>query len=412
MPEVTTSTWWQRLWEPFWAIPVATSVGAVALGLLLPTLDDQTWIPMLFHGGPAGARSVLSTITTAMISVTGLVFSITMVVLQLASSQFTPRVLGSFLDSRITQVTLGVFTGTFLYALTVLRSVREPFEGNDGFVPQLATSTAYVGVVASVAFFLAFIHHITSSIQVSQVIRATASATLQTLDKMLPEQQDQTSVRGEPPRWEPSPTSQCRPVRLERSGGHIAGLDYRRLVDLASTHDVVITVSTQVGEYVPAGVVIAGVWGEGDSLARVADDVVGLIDVESGRELRQDVGFGIRQLVDIAERALSPGVNDPTTAVEVIDALHSILRPLVGRHVPSAHATDGDGLVRLVYRPQTVEQLLDLAVREIAYWGRSSIQVPNRLRCLLDDLEDVALPEYRSTIRDLRALVDRWEERP
>ena len=160
------------MWQPFWAVPLALATTSIALGLGLPMLDEAAWrgIPVLFQGGPDGARSLLGTIASAMISVTGLVFSITMVVLQLASSQFTPRVLGTFLDSRITQVTLGVFTGTFLYALTVLRSVRGASEGIEEFVPQLATSVAFAGVVASVGCFLAFIHHITQSVRVDHVI--------------------------------------------------------------------------------------------------------------------------------------------------------------------------------------------------------------------------------------------------
>lgn len=413
MPEVSQMPWWQRMWEPFWAIPLATSAGAVVLGVALPALDQVIWpwMPVLFDGGAAGARSVLGTVTTSMISVTGLVFSITMVVLQLASSQFSPRVLGSFLDSRITQATLGVFAATFLYALTVLRSVRNPIGDDPGFVPQLATGAAYVGVLASVAFFLAFIHHITTSIQVSHVVRRTKLATRRTLDRMIPEDQQDTATRGEPPQWEPSGG---RPLDVPNDGEdlYLTDIDYRRLVDTAAKAGVVVTVTRRVGDFVPHGSALAQVWvdDEPEDVDALVDDVSGHLTLGTDRTLRQDVAFGIRQLVDIGERALSPGTNDPTTAAQVVDALHAVLRVLVQREVPNAHVTDDDGAVRLVYRPQTVEQHLALAVNELAYWGRSSLQIPPRLKALVDDLQTVSLPQYDGALADARREIERWEE--
>ncbi|MDO5684325.1 MAG: DUF2254 family protein, partial [Propionibacteriaceae bacterium] len=138
-PRVRPQPWWSRMWRPFWAVPAACAVGAVVAGLFLPQLDRTLGaeLPFVFPGGPDGARSVLGTIAGAMISVTGLVFSITMVVLQLASQQFTPRLLGTFLQSRLSQGTLGSFIASFVYALTVLREVRGEQSGN-AFVPQLS----------------------------------------------------------------------------------------------------------------------------------------------------------------------------------------------------------------------------------------------------------------------------------
>ena len=135
-------SWWDRLWAPFWAVPLAATVASLALGVLLPAAEGSSsaQLPFVFPGGPDGARSVLGTIAGAMISVTGLVFSLTMVVLQLASSQFTPRLLGTFLQSRLTQATLGSFIASFVFSLTVLRSVRGDATG-DAFVPQPVSYT-------------------------------------------------------------------------------------------------------------------------------------------------------------------------------------------------------------------------------------------------------------------------------
>lgn len=166
-------------------VPIAISVASVGLALLLPAIDGlvASEIPLFFHSGASGARSLLSTIASITISITGPVFSITLVVLQLASSQFTPRILGSFLESRVTQFSLGMFVGTFLYALTVMRSIRT----DPDFVPQLATSFAFFMVVGSMGMFLAFIRHIVLSIQIPEVIFRIQLSGIESLDNVMPE---------------------------------------------------------------------------------------------------------------------------------------------------------------------------------------------------------------------------------
>lgn len=178
-PSVASRSVWRDLWSPFWAVPVACVVAALVLGVVLPIAEEgfDAELPYVFQGGPSGARGLLGNIATGMISMTGLVFSITMVILQLASSQFSPRVLGNFLGSRITQATFGVFTATFVYALTVTRYVRGDYGETSAFVPQVSVTLAFLLVVACVGCFLAFIHHITTSIQVSKVISGIGDRT-------------------------------------------------------------------------------------------------------------------------------------------------------------------------------------------------------------------------------------------
>lgn len=445
VPDASPRPWYLRLWDRFWAIPVVCVALAIALGLTLPRMDSLLTpaFPHLFHGGPDGARAVLSTITTAMISVTGLVFSITMVVVQLASSQFSPRVLGTFLRSRITQLTLGVFTGTFMYSLTALRSIRDPIGTGDTFVPQVATTFAYVLVIASVGFFLAFIHHITSSIQVASVIEAVRRDTAATCERMLPEGLEPSEISWAPQRAEASPSGLSGPDVEELAwaddGGHVTDVDYRRLLRLAREHDITVELTVQVGEYVPRTGRLArverighravaastevtepcartadanatsdgetrqdGALGENQLSDEIRDQIVECVAVGCERSLRQDPAFGFRQLVDIAERALSPGVNDPTTAVQSLNALHSLLRVLVARQSPSGRVVDEDGTLRLLYRPQSVAQLLDLATEEIIHWGKGSIQVPRRMLVILDDLEEACRQEYRPQLRRIR----------
>ncbi len=404
VPSVPTASWWTRLWSRFWALPLAIVLAALLTGALLPLVDARLahYVPYVFQGGPDGARSMLGTIASAMISVTGLVFSITMVVLQLASSQFTPRVLGGFLDSRITQSTLGVFTASFIFALTVLRSVRGDTQERGEFVPQLSVSVAFLLVLASVGYLLAFIHHITVSIQVSQVISGIGDRTMALIEEIYPD----FAAGGYPlgPTW--SPTPDAASVCIDALGhGHVVHFDYDVLLACARELDAVVVTEVSVGGFVPGDMPVVRVWGTDSLPERTAARLRRAIGLSSERTMRQDVVFGFRQLVDIAERALSPGINDPTTAVQVIDELHRMLRILVGRATPSPYIADGDGVVRVVHRPASVEYLLTLAVEEIAHYGETSLQVPRRLFAMVDDLVDVSDERYAGALSRVRTLI-------
>ncbi|MDO4239287.1 MAG: DUF2254 family protein [Micrococcus sp.] len=177
---------------------------------------------MAFPGGPAGARSVLGTIASAMISVTGLVFSITMVVMQLASRQFSPRILQDFLSTRITQWTLGVFVASFVYALTVLREVRGAADDAEAFVPQLSVSLASLLVLTAFVLFLAFIRTIMSLIQVSQVVSRVGDATCAAVAEHFPEEDTVPEQADWEPRGTPLPGPDGRPPRPRGRGGRAA----------------------------------------------------------------------------------------------------------------------------------------------------------------------------------------------
>ncbi|MFZ2259871.1 MAG: DUF2254 family protein, partial [Luteococcus japonicus] len=231
---IPQTTAWQRLTSHFWALPAMVTLISFAVGLGLPRLDAlfPTQWRFIFPGGPDGARSVLSTIAGAMISVTGLVFSITMVVLQLASSQFTPRVLKEFLSDRAAQYTLGIFIGSFVYALTVLREVRGGFDGQTAFVPPMSVSLAYVLVLASMGQFLVFIHRVTSMIQVSEVVSRLGDRTTALVEKIFTEA-DSEVRRGD---WRVSGDPQ--EVGLDGRHGHVVEVDEQALVSLAHEHDL------------------------------------------------------------------------------------------------------------------------------------------------------------------------------
>lgn len=405
LPRTRAISRWDRLWRPFWVLPLMFVIIAVILGYVLPELDRvlHRGLPYVFPGGPDGARSMLGTIAGAMISVTGLVFSITMVVVQLASSQYSPRVLGDFLASRVTQATLGMFAASFTYALTVLRSVQGDSGTGDAFVPQVSVTLGFLLVLASVGMFLAFIHHITRSIQVSSIVSDLGDATLDVVRRYLPEQTAPGARLGTV-EWDGG-ASRVQQTLSAQEHGAVVELDHRGLVAHAAEHDLVIEVLLQVGQFVPEGRPSIRVWrtiGTEPPSEEQLDPIRRMVAVEQDRFLNQDPALGVRKLVDIAERALSPGINDPTTAVQVLDELHRILRLTVTRaELPALVSRDGH--LRLVHRPQRVDQMIDLALAEPLHYGRDSLQVPRRIVALLDDILTVALEEHRPQLELWRA---------
>ena len=385
--------WARKLFTPFWVVPSLWCLGAVSAGLLLPELEQANprWFPLLFQGGATGARSLLSTIAGAMISVTGLVFSITIVALQLASSQFSPRVLRTFLDDRIPQNTLGVFAASFLYSLTVLRSVIEGTTSRSESVPQLAITLAYLLVLGSVAMFLWFIHHITLSISVGSVITQLGIETR----AMLPDHVGRSAPLGELTSFD------AQRVVVAARSGVLDVIEVATLRRVAQQHDVRIEVLHRRGTFVPEGAPLAMV--HGGAATEDWDALVNRgLELAPERSMQQDHSYGLRQLVDVAERALSPGINDPTTAVQVIDQLHDLLRRLGGQPDPDGVELDDDGIVRVVTREWTFGDLFDLAVDEIAHWGSEGVQVPQRLDAMFADLAVGVEPQFRTIVQAKR----------
>ncbi|MBD8868904.1 DUF2254 domain-containing protein [Nocardioides donggukensis] len=388
-----TRPWFERAFDPFWVVPALWCLGAVVAAVLIPAVEGPAGrgVPLLFDGGPAAARNVLSTIAGAMISVTGLVFSITIVVLQLASSQFSPRVLNTFLDDPVTQHTLGVFASSFVYALTVLRAVRDAPADGEPFVPRLAVTVAYLLVLAAVGMFLAFIHHITQSISVSTITHRVADQTRDLIERSRPSGQ----VAGPRPEL---PDMEHQTTVVAQRSGYLDSLDLQGLQRLARRRGARLEVLYPLGSFLPEGAPAVMVRTQEPPGEGWDDDVAAGLGIARERTMHQDPTYGFRRLVDIAERALSPGINDPTTAVQVIDELHDVLRRMAATADPWPVWYDEEGTPRLVTTEWTFAQYLDLAVDEIAHWGADGLQVPARLREMLVDLQVVAGAEHRETV--------------
>ena len=381
----------------FWALPTLCVLVAVVLALGLVRLDralDEGLGRVTFGAGPDGAREVLSAITSSMITFTGLVFSITIVVLQLTSSQFSPRVLRTFLRDRVTQFALGVFVATFVYAVLVLRTVSSL--DDDRFVPSVATTVGLGLLLLSVGMFVTYIHHVATAIQVSSIIRSIGNETRAAIDRRFP-----------PGGQEPAPDP-VAPLLGPVAGvvpspdfGVVVRLDERALVEAAADAGVLLRTRLHLGDFVPQGAPLLHVHDpDGDGLERLnLVRVQAAVHLGRDRSMEQDAAFGFRQLVDIAEKALSPGINDPTTAVQALDELHDLLRRLATRSLRDGVVTDDDGVTRLIVPPDRFADYLALALDEVERYGENSLQVQQRVQDLLDDVGAAALPQHRDAVR-------------
>ena len=384
---------WSKLASGYWFVPSAIVGLTAVVALVLLRIDValvRSDTRAGFTGGPNSARELLSAISSSTLTLTALVFSVTVVVLQLASGQFSPRVLRTFMRDHRNQATLGVFLATFVYALIVIQRVR----GSDGaagqFVPGLSVTGAFLLALASVGFFVQYIHNIVSSIRVVEIIDRISRETARAIDRTHPE--EPRAAAAEVP-----PASATHEVVEASDRGALLAIDAAVLSDVADRAKARLVAVPRVGDFVATGTALVRVVG---GAQKVDDEEIRrAFPLAKERDLVEDPAFGFRQLVDIAERALSPGINDPTTACQCLDHLHDLLRRLLHRPLPAA-VTHGEG--RVVVPQYGWDDYLSLALDEIRHWGRDSIQVPRRIDTLLADLAEAAPPDRLASIEEQR----------
>ncbi len=386
----------ETLRERLWLIPAIAAVVAAIFAWVLVRIDHAVGTTaadsLFFGGGPESARLILSTIAAAMLTFTGLVFTVTMLVLQLASSQFSPRVTRTFLRDRNNQLVLGIFVATFVYALLVLRDVRSI--GEDAFVPAIAVWWAFIMLLASVAAFVFYIDHMAHAMRVSTIIASVAAETRAAIDRCYPD------APAMAPRVAGAMPEVSATIDAPDHPGVLQGVDVDRLVRLAGESGTVLEFLAGIGQPIPGNAPLVRVHGAGSI---TADDVLDALSIGRERAMEQDPAFGFRQLVDVAVRALSPGINDPTTAAQVIEQLHDLLRRLGSRSIGDGRRFDEGGSLRLILPAPDWADYLELACAEIAAYGADSIQVSRALRQMLDDLESVADEDRLAAIRHQRA---------
>jgi uncharacterized membrane protein len=374
------------------------------VGRGLAALDDHVVeLPGSFRGDASSAQTLLATIAASTLTMTTLVVSITIVALQLASQQFSPRVMRTFFRDTGTKVALGVFLSTTVYALLVLRIVIPEDGRSPEYVPSLSVSVAFVFMLCSLGAFLYYLNHVAHSIRAVHIMEAVAAETRDAIrHRHCP---DDHLAPGEWPDRAPDLV-----VRSEQAPGAIVGIDEDDLVRVAAEQHVLIEIVPHVGDYVPSMIPLARVWSDDGTVPpTTAGDITRHIGLGRERTMRQDVAFGFRQLVDMAEKALSPAVNDPTTAVQAIDRIHDLLRRIAVAPDPCPVYRDTSGSARLVLPVHGWDEIVHLAFDEIRRYGSDSLQVHRMLRFMLDDLCTLVAdqPDRLPPLESQRSLLDR-----
>ncbi len=396
--------------EAQWLVPGVFMLGAVALSFGAQAIDAQmdAHAPhfYLFQGGPAGATAVLTTISSSMMTFTGVVFSITILVLQLASNQFSPGLLRTFLRDKKSQTVLGIFIGTFIYALLTLRVVWVSSEDRAAQVPQLSVWVAVMLSLLCVSAFIFFIHHVSQAIRAVNVLIRIGDETRDQLAHLFPGEVGASDDHVVSLALTSSPTLVV--VSGKRSGV-INAVDEEALWAESCRANVVVVMLPTIGDFVATTRPLFEVYGDHARLDVAL--LCGAVSIGAERSITQDVAYGLRRIVDIAERALSPGINDPSTAVQAIDQLHDLLMRLARRQIPSTARADEDGVVRLVLPRPNWLAYVHLSVDEIRQCGAGSVQITRRLRFMLQDLLIVVPPFRRAPLLAQLALLDAGDRR-
>lgn len=388
----------------FWFVPSLAVVDGIVTALALIEADavwGDRWLalwPRLFGVGAEGARQMLATLAGSMMSLMGITFSMTLVALALASSQYTSRILRNFMKSRATQTTLGVFAGIFTYCLIVLRSIRG---GDTGFIPSGAVLFAFVLALAGVVVLIFFIHHIASSIQAVSIIASVAQETDAAVVRVFPQMQgrDSDGAKYEVDEQVLVPLDERTwylvPAQVS---GYIQGVDEGVILELARNHRTIVRMERGVGAFAVQGAVLA-------SLALTYPPDQGMIadlnraySISRHRTIEWDPAFGIRQIVDIALKALSPGVNDTSTAVMCVDYLTAILARLSGRCYPPSNRYEGKAL-RVIASVPTFEALLAEAFDQIRGSAAGNVAIIARLLGAIDTVGSLTVnPRHRRAL--------------
>ncbi|MFZ0469225.1 MAG: DUF2254 domain-containing protein [Thiogranum sp.] len=397
---------WSNLRSSFWFLPFLIVLTSIVYAVALIQTDyagADRWLaqwPRIFGVGAEGARAMLSTLAGSMMSVMGITFSMTLLALTLASSQYTSRVLRNFMRSRVTQVTLGTFAGIFVYCLIVLHTIRT---GDVPFVPSLAVFFAFVLAFGGIAVLIFFIHHIASSIQASSIIASVAQETNASIDRLFPEKREPgpDNAEGEEnERLLPSLDERTWYAVPAEVSGYIQSVDHDAILRLAQDGRTIVRMEHGIGAFVVQDTALASLALTYPSDQETIVALNGACSIGRHRTADQDPAFGIRQIVDMALKALSPGVNDTSTAVMCVDYLTAILARLACRQLPPSHRYEGETL-RVIAIVPTFEGLLAEAFDQIRDSAAGNVAIMARMLGAIDTIASLTIsPRGRRALRE------------
>ncbi|WP_334113103.1 DUF2254 domain-containing protein [Paucihalobacter sp.] len=375
---------WKELTATFWFLPVLILAFSIFLSIGLVSLDSAVsishkgWIRFFLVNSSDSARSILSTISGAMIGVAGTVFSVTLVALTLASSQFGPRLIKNFMYVKLNQVVLGSYVSTYLYCLLVLNAIRD----NDGytFIPSISILVAILAAMLNIILLIIFIHQIAVSIQADRVVSDISDFISKQVETLFPEKIGNDSK--EDLKIDLAATisgyRNCSPVKSDKSG-YLQYIDNKVLIKTVAKHDSLLVMSKRPGDFLVKDGEIGILYSNEKWQQDASDQLLDQFVIGKTKTAQQDLEFSIHQMVDIAARALSPGVNDPYTAMTCIDHLTAAMCYLAEAEFPSKFRFDDDEQLRVVADNTDFEGLLDAAFHQIRQFSAGSTAVIIRL---------------------------------
>lgn len=412
------STYSEKLRASYWFIPAIMVTGSIVLSFITVAIDEaypirlQDVLGWIDISDPDGAYSFLSTVSGAMIGVTGVTFSITIVALVQASSQFGPRLLNNFLRDRGNQVVLGTFISTYTYCLFLLRSITNTPEVV--FIPNLAIFVALILAVFSVIVLVYFFHHVTVLLQAEQVIAEVGRELEQAIERLFPESLDYSIYARELRSKEDIPTSleeEASSTISSEVGGYLQAIDIDALVDLAEENDVVLRAVNKPGDFLTKEGPLIEVWSADSNLEEISKDARDAFIIGDQRLRINDVEYSVDQLVEIAVRALSAGINDPFTAMGCVDQLASGLSQLVQRSIPSGYHYGSQGSLRLLTKALTFSGILEGSFNQIRQNSYDDVAVTIRLlEAIIAIAPHIRTQEQRDTLSRQAQMLHRASE--
>ena len=404
--------WLDQLRTGFWFVPTLMLFLASALALVLLNVDQRfdpgiTSSPAwAYSGGPEGARSLLSTIAGSMITAASVTFSLASVALSIASQQYGSRVLRNFMRDRITQILLGTFVSTFIYSVLVVRAIR----GSDvsgGFVPAISVTVAILLSLISLILLVFFVHHVSTSIQASHIVLVIAQDLKSATSKLYP---SKIGSPGDTSSNIDAMQNQATTSVSLTEGGYLQSIDLDGLLALATEKGVVIELTIKPGDHIVSGGQVARVRGVDFLQKPDAERILKAFLLGGERTPVQDIRYQFQQLTDVVVRALSPGINDPFTAINGIDELANGVAHLARQPRVPEQRYDDNGVLRLIVPRPRLAEILDDTVGHIAIYAAGDRFVMNRLFRVLDSVEphlqgDVESNTVRALREQLRQLV-------
>lgn len=393
---------WQKLNSTFWFIPIMLVFSSVILAFLFIYLDYELQVKpygilkYIYAGSADSARTILSTIAGAMIGVAGTVFSITLVALTLASSQFGSRLLRNFMYDTVNQTVLGSFVSTFIFCLLVLNSVRggEEFQ----FIPVISVFLAISLGILNIVLLIIFIHHIATTIQSDKIISEISNGLFDQLDELMEDEESSNSIRHNPD-MSFIRENYSEEYRINSNdNGYIQYIDYTDLFDIAVEKQIVVIINYRAGQYLIKGNPLFTILSNEKSTEELSIKLNDLVSLGDIRTPLQDAEFAIHQIVEVAVRALSPGINDPYTAMTCIDNLSAIMSKLTQTPFPHKYRYDEQGNLRLVVDILTFTGMMDSAYNQIRQNADSSPAVLIRLMEAVNNIYSFANEEHQKEV--------------